>query len=167
MPSPSKAHFLPNTVCWVINNPLLYEGRSECSRGPKAGDFLPPQPGAGKGKKGISGRWCVFLTAHPIFFCLPNTYVLGCQQPAAVERSSEVGFRRKVVGKFTPSVAYRSGKLRFRPVVSIFDSTPFSGRAPILCFFTGHFAPGFRLHIFFVCCFVYLPSILFGFLGSF
>ena len=51
---------------------------------------------------------------------LPNTYVLGCQQPAAVERSSEVGFRNNVARKFTPSVAYRSGKLRFRPVVSVF-----------------------------------------------
>ena len=43
--------FLPNTVCWVINNPLLYEGRSECSRGtkkgPKKGRNVPPQPGAG------------------------------------------------------------------------------------------------------------------------
>ena len=26
---------------------------------------------------------------------LPNTYVLGCQQPAAVERSFQVGFGNK------------------------------------------------------------------------
>ena len=103
-----------------------------------------------------------------------------------------MGFRRKMTEKFTPSVAYRSGKLRFRPVVSIFDRTFCFGfffrdffrshhggsrffwhflrlfwPGPIFCYFTGPFSPMFASVDFFGFGVLHLPEFLVGFFGVF